>query len=172
MSDFGGHGIGEVSAVVVASHGRDEEDALVAALGASVPYVGLVASRRRGSAVVAGLEVDEDARARVRTPAGLDLGARTPEEVAVSILAEIVQTRPRVKARGGPGPGSAQAAEADDASVGTAVDPVCGMSVAMVEASLHYEVKGQSEVHGVRYWFCGSGCLRAFADDPSAYRKA
>ena len=79
--------------VVVASHGRDEEDALVAALGAGVPYVGLVASRRRGAAVVAGLDVDADARARVRTPAGLDLGARTPEEVAISILAELTAVK-------------------------------------------------------------------------------
>ena len=176
VSAFGGHGIGEVSAVVVASHGRDEEDALVAALGAGVPYVGLVASRRRGAAVVAGLDVDDDVRARVRTPAGLDLGARTPEEVAISILAEIVQTRPRVKGRGAPGPASAPATQIAEELVGIAVDPVCGMSVAVVEASLHYEVKGQSEfkqsdVETVRYWFCGSGCLRAFADDPSSYLK-
>ena len=71
-----------------------------------------------------------------------------------------------MKGRAGSRPESGQAAEAADASVGTAVDPVCGMSVAMVEASLHYEVDT------VRYWFCGSGCLRAFADDPSSYLKA
>ena len=170
VSAFGGHGIDEVSAVVVASHGRDEENALVAALGAGVPYVGLVASRRRGSSVVAGLEVDDEARTRVRTPAGLDLGARTPEEVAVSILAEIVQTRPRVKGRGAPGPASEQLAEMADELTGIAVDPVCGMNVAMVEASLHYDVR--SDAGAVRHWFCGSGCLRAFADDPSAYLQA
>jgi len=82
------------AALVVASHGRGEPDLLAAALRAGVPYVGLVASRRRGEAIVAGLDVDEELRARVRTPAGLDLGARTPEEVALSILAEIVATRP------------------------------------------------------------------------------
>jgi xanthine dehydrogenase accessory factor len=80
-------------AVVVASHGRDEELALEAALEAGVQYVGLVASRTRGEAVVAALDVRDEDRARVRTPAGLDIGARTPEEIALAILAEIVATR-------------------------------------------------------------------------------
>jgi xanthine dehydrogenase accessory factor len=82
------------AALVVASHGRGEPDLLARALRAGVPYVGLVASRRRGEAIVTGLDVDEELRVRVRTPAGLDLGARTPPEVALSILAEIVATRP------------------------------------------------------------------------------
>jgi xanthine dehydrogenase accessory factor len=81
------------AALVVASHGRDEDSALAAALDVGVPYVGLVASRKRGAAVVAELEVSDDDRARVHTPAGLDIGARTPEEIALSILAEIVATR-------------------------------------------------------------------------------
>jgi xanthine dehydrogenase accessory factor len=84
------------AAVVVASHGgRREEAVLTAALAAAVPYVGLVASRRRGEAVVAGLALDDAAAARVHTPAGLDIGARTPEEVALAILAEIVASRPK-----------------------------------------------------------------------------
>ncbi len=143
------------AAVVVASHGRDEEHALTAALASGVPYVGLVASRKRGEAVLASLDVDEAARARVRTPAGLDIGAQTPEEVALSILAEIVAHRRRESGR----PVAAEPA-ADPA---TATDPVCGMSVAAVDASLHLDHDG------VRHWFCGSGCLRAFAADPAAY---
>jgi xanthine dehydrogenase accessory factor len=83
------------AALVVASHGRDEEQALATALDVGVPYVGLVASRRRGAAVVGALEVSDDDKARVHTPAGLDIGARTPEEIALSILAEIVATRRR-----------------------------------------------------------------------------
>jgi xanthine dehydrogenase accessory factor len=81
------------AAVVVASHGRDEEQALIAALDAGVAYVGLVASRKRGAAVLAGLDASDDDRGRVHTPAGLDIGARTPEEIALSILAEMVETR-------------------------------------------------------------------------------
>jgi xanthine dehydrogenase accessory factor len=83
-------GSGDEAAVVVASHGRDEEQALAAALDAAVPYIGLVASRKRGRAVLESLDRPD---ARVHTPAGLDIGARTPEEIALSILAEIVATR-------------------------------------------------------------------------------
>jgi xanthine dehydrogenase accessory factor len=84
---------GDDVAVVVASHGREEERALEAALDAGIPYVGLVASPRRGEAVVAALDARDEDRARIRTPAGLDIGARTPEEIALAILAEIVATR-------------------------------------------------------------------------------
>jgi xanthine dehydrogenase accessory factor len=146
------------TAVVVASHGRDEEAALEAAVRAGVPYVGLVASPKRGSAVVAGLDLTEPQRAAVHTPAGLDIGARTPAEVALSILAEIVALRPRPTAR----PVGAPAASPP----GVATDPVCGMEVVADDAALHLDHEG------VRYWFCGSGCLRAFAADPGAYAPA
>jgi xanthine dehydrogenase accessory factor len=95
-------------AVVVASHGRDEEATLAAALTQGVPYVGLVASRRRGEAVRAALDVDDALRSRLHTPAGLDIGARTPPEIALSILAEIVTER-RAQHRA-PAPVSAPAA--------------------------------------------------------------
>lgn len=153
----------DASAVVVASHGRDEEDALAAALRAKVPYVGLVASRKRGEAVVASLDVCGSMKATVHTPAGLDLGARSPAEIALSILAEIVASRPRPSGR--PISGENQGSDAP-AAPGTAIDPVCGMSVAMVDSSLHLDHDG------TRVWFCGSGCLRAFADDPGAYSTA
>ncbi len=146
----------DAAAVVVATHGRDEEEVLRAALQADVPYVGLVASRKRGEAVLSSLDVCASMKAQVRTPAGLDIGARTPEEVALSILAEIISTRPRQSGR--PVGEGAQPSETE-----SAIDPVCGMSVAMVDASLHLD----HEEH--RYWFCGSGCLRAFAAEPHAY---
>jgi xanthine dehydrogenase accessory factor len=89
-------------ALVVASHGRDEEPALAAALLEGVPYVGLVASPRRGAAVRAALDVPDALRSRLRTPAGLDIHARTPAEIALSILAEIVQERRGGAPRGTP----------------------------------------------------------------------
>ena len=86
-----------VAAVVLASHGGPGEDAaLRATLAADVPYIGLVASRARGEGVVAALDLDGADRARIHTPAGLDIGAGTPEEVALAILAEFVASRPRV----------------------------------------------------------------------------
>ncbi len=138
------------AAVVVASHGRGEEEILAAALAAGVPYVGLVASRRRGAAVV---QVLAPHGQRIHTPAGLDIGGHSPGEVAVSILAEIIASRP-VKPAVVPDP---------VATVGDAVDPVCGMTVATVAASLH------AEHGGVTHWFCGPGCRAAFLDDPGRY---
>ena len=85
------------AAVVTATHGGPDEQAVLrAAVAAGVPYIGLVAKRSRGEAVVAGLGLDGAAADRVHTPAGLDIGARTPEEVALAILAEIVNSRPRL----------------------------------------------------------------------------
>jgi xanthine dehydrogenase accessory factor len=150
----------DVAAVVVATHGRDEVDALAAALRAKVPYVGLVASRKRGDSVVGALDICGSMKANVRTPAGLDIGARTPAEVAMSILAEIVASRPRPSAR---------AVTEDDgaaSSLKTGIDPVCQMTVVALESSLHLDHEGS------RVWFCGSGCLRAFANDPAAYLPA
>jgi xanthine dehydrogenase accessory factor len=196
-----------VVAAIVASHGRGEEEALEAAVRAGVPYVGLVASRKRGEAVVAGLDLDDAQRAAIHTPAGLDIGARTPREVALSILAEIIAARPRPsagRAGGGPatagaaGPGTATAPAASAPSAGdvaagdvvagdvaagevassdvvagevgagdripdVATDPVCGMAVVTGDDALHLDHEG------ARWWFCGTGCLRAFAADPSAY---
>jgi xanthine dehydrogenase accessory factor len=151
----------DTTAVVVATHGRGEEEVLEAALRAGVGYVGLVASPRRGAAVVGSLAVDDVMKARVRTPAGLDIGARTPAEVALSILAEIVAERPRPPDSVAAGAGARPLLPM--AHVATAIDPVCGMSVEMAETSLHLEH------HGERVWFCGSGCKRAFAADPAAY---
>ena len=142
-------------ALVVASHGRGEEPALTAALRLGVPYIGLVASRRRGAAVLAALEVSDEEKARIHTPAGLDIGGRTAPEIALSVLAEIVQER---RAGQLPHPVAAEPA--------SAIDPVCGMTVAAVEASHH------AEVDGVVYWFCAPGCRRAFLKDPGSYLSA
>ena len=81
------------AALVVASHGRGEEPALTAALRLGVPYVGLIASRIRGAGVLAALDVTDEQRSRVHSPAGLDIGGRTAAEIALSVLAELVAER-------------------------------------------------------------------------------
>jgi xanthine dehydrogenase accessory factor len=142
MQPWAGHLEPDVAAMVVASHGKDEEKPLVAALEAGVPYVGLVASTRRGAAVVSALRVSGDLESRVHVPAGLDIGAATAEEVALSILAEIVAGQPRRARQGRP----------LVADVCTAVDPICGMSVTVSPDALHI-----GDVY-----FCGPGCMKAF----------
>ena len=148
------------AAVVVATHGRDEETILDAAHQSGVPYIGLVASRRRGNAV---LDTLPGAAGTVHTPAGLDIGARTPGEVALSILAEIVATRPRRPAQ--PAPLQPQTEAGGEAPAATATDPVCGMEVATVRTSLH------ADHEGTRYWFCGPGCRDAFVAAPDRYES-
>ncbi|TFV86798.1 XdhC family protein [Blastococcus sp. CT_GayMR16] len=142
------------AALVVASHGRGEEPALTAALRLGVPYVGLIASRIRGAAVLAALDVTDEQRSRVHSPAGLDIGARTAAEIALSVLTELVAER-RAAERHAPAPVPA-----------SATDPVCGMTVAAVDSSPHVTIDGTTT------WFCCAGCRTAFVEDPARYAPA
>ena len=149
-------------ALVVAAHGRDELRALRRALEADLPYVGLVASRVRGSAVAAELRAEgvaEERLATLETPAGLDIGARTPEEIALSILARIVAVRRREQA-------VSVRVVAPTRELATAIDPVCGMAVAAAEATPHVDHDGR------RVYFCCDGCRTAFEHDPPRYLTA
>ncbi|MEU6233502.1 XdhC family protein [Kitasatospora sp. NPDC047058] len=151
--EVGAEELADVAAVVIASHGRQEEGLLTHAARAGVPYVALVASRRRGAAVLDGLDLTAEQRDRIHTPAGLWIGARTPGEIAVSILAELVASRHALavhteEAAAGPAPPSAEPQ--------TARDPVCDMTVAVV-ADTPY-----SDAGGHRHWFCSTGCRDRF----------
>jgi xanthine dehydrogenase accessory factor len=146
-------------ALVVAAHGRDELRALRRALEAGLPYVGLVASRVRGAAVAAELRaegVPEERLAALETPAGLAIGARTPEEIALSILARIVAVR-----RGEQTVPVRVVAPAE--VLATAIDPVCGMAVAAAAQTPHIVHEGR------RVYFCCEGCRTSFEHDPPRY---
>ncbi len=184
--------IGSAHAVVIASHGREELETLTAAIDAGVPYVGLVASRRRSAGVLAELSAARPDLTglladRVHSPAGLDIGGRTAAEIALSILAEVVAERARHRRAGevaapdapddvvasepgatASGTIASESSAVAAVSVGaepppgpaTAIDPICGMTVAAVDASLHTDRDGH------RWYFCGSGCQRAFSSAP------
>ncbi|MGH2872710.1 MAG: XdhC family protein [Solirubrobacteraceae bacterium] len=140
-------------AVIVASHGNAEEATLAAALSAGVPYVALVASPRRGAAVRSGLDLPGELRDQLHTPAGLDIGARTPAEIAVSILAELV-ARLRSDPVAERPAGFAQAPAPSVVAVAT--DPVCGMQVAITEQAPRLQRDGKT------FYFCGDGCRNAY----------
>jgi xanthine dehydrogenase accessory factor len=147
---------GPDTAVVVATHGHFDEDALDRALRSDASYVSLVASPRRAAAVVEALQargVPAERLARLKAPAGLDLG-----EIAVSVLAEIVQVR-----RARPAPAASREAPAPAAE---ARDPICGMAVAVATA------RHTSEVGGRRFYFCCGGCKQRFDADPARYGAA
>ena len=159
------------AAVIVASHGHDEERVLTEALRSEVPYVALVASEVRGLAVRDSIDLPEQERARLHTPAGLEIGAETPEEIALAILAEIVALRPKDEAGRAPRPRAAgiEAPPAESPvpvpaepapvalSTETAVDPVCGMEVAVSQASIQLERDGELN------YFCSEGCRDTFS---------
>jgi xanthine dehydrogenase accessory factor len=144
---------------VVATLGQHDEEATRAALALEPGYLGVVASRTRFAQIretlVAG-GVPAAALGRIANPAGLDIGARAPEEVALSILAEIVKVR-RVamdlKPQAAPAPPPAE----------DAIDPVCGMTVSIVAA------KHKAEHAGRTYYFCCGGCRERFVATPDRY---
>jgi xanthine dehydrogenase accessory factor len=147
-------GLTRRASAVVATHADSDEDALDAVLGTDVGYVSLVASRRRAGAIVDRLRdrgVPVDRLGRIKAPAGLDIGAVTPEEIAVSILAEVIQHRRSEKpaeAEADVGQGSAAATEA--------TDPICGMAVEIATARYRSEISGQT------VYFCCLACKETF----------
>jgi xanthine dehydrogenase accessory factor len=157
--------------VVVASHGSYDEEALAAALQKEVAYVALVASNSRAQAVLDYLResgVPEERLQRVKVPAGLDIGAITPEEIALSILAEIVQRHRRKPGRpaGEMGAVHEDRPQASPQSEMEAIDPVCGMTVEIATAKFKTNYNGQT------YYFCARGCQRSFEAEPEKYLVA
>ena len=126
--------------VLVATMGDDDAEILRAVLRAEPAYVGVIASRRRFQL----FGLPEAARARIAAPAGLDLGARTPEEIALSVMAQIVEWR-----RKKPSP-------APEKVIEQAIDPICGMTVSVTTA------RHKAEVDGSTYYFCCAGCRTKF----------
>jgi xanthine dehydrogenase accessory factor len=155
----------ERSMVVVATQGHGDEDMIERAARMRPAYLGLVASRKRGEAVLGYLAergVPREELDRVHAPAGLDLGRTAHEEMAVAILAELVQLRASgALADGPPAPPAGRLLPLAEAT-----DPVCGMTVMVDGAAL------TAEHDGLTYYFCCAGCRRSFADDPHAYLKA
>lgn len=148
--------VGFGDAVVVATQGHFDETALEAALRSEAGYVGLVASSKRATEVMSWLRgrgVSEEAIVRVRAPAGLDLGATTHEEIAVSILAELVAWRA--------GGGARPVVSINPPEV--AIDPVCQMEVDVATA------RWVSEHAGQKYYFCAPGCQKSFEADPARF---
>jgi xanthine dehydrogenase accessory factor len=166
---------GPETAAVVATQGHYDERALEMILRArAASYVGLVASPKRGAAVkeslaqsgITGADIDS-----VRVPAGLDLGARTAPEVAIAILAEIVQSRPDQALDAEPRDQRDQAASREGRNSGgasapppaMALDPVCQMEVEIATA------KHTAEVDGTTYYFCCPRCRSSFVKEPARY---
>jgi xanthine dehydrogenase accessory factor len=162
---------------VVASQGIWDEEAVGLALTREVSYVGLIASPTRAAVVRDWLReettVGDERIAALRAPAGLDLGAETAEEVALSILAELVQVRRgRADFVASPGPATVAAGIPAIVTLDPVVDdivlldPVCGMTVERATA------RHLAEHDGVIYAFCSIGCRTRFIKEPATYLAA
>jgi len=162
--------VSPLSFLVVATHGEYDEPALRGAFATNVPYIGLVASPKRGAAVrdsLAAAGVSPQDLARMKFPAGLDIGAHRGDEIALSIMAEIIQVRQGLEQLAWE---DAEAAAEADVSAATpaaepavAIDPICQMEV-KIEGALHTHEWG-----GRTWYFCCDGCRRKFAEDPEAW---
>jgi xanthine dehydrogenase accessory factor len=158
--------------IVVASHGNYDEDMLVAALQSQAPYVALIASKKRASAILQYLNesnLTQEQIARLKYPAGLDFGAVTPEEIALSILAEIIQRRRQLRITNysrAQSPVSNLELPIAQNHPNEVRDPVCGMTVEI--ATAHFT----SQYEGTMYYFCAAGCKRSFDKEPQKYIQA
>ncbi|HEY7406264.1 MAG TPA: XdhC family protein [Candidatus Angelobacter sp.] len=156
--------------IVVSTQGEGDEEALEQALKTDAGYVAFVASKTKAEKVFDYLRsrgIAAEKIKRITAPAGLDIQAKSPEEIAVSILAQIIQLRGQAKETAG------QAKSSSDASIpllnviqAEARDPVCGMSVNPGKA------RHKSEYEGAAYYFCCAGCKQAFDREPKRYLAA
>lgn len=176
--DLDAAGVTENSLIVVATQGQYDELAVDKALGSPAAFIGLIASRKRSKAVMDWLrDVDytEDALARVKAPAGLDLGSLKHDEIAVGVLAELVQfnaaRKPSIVAPPEPEAPAATTSSAPEAlplvsapdGPVDAVDPVCDMLVDIASARFVSEHEGQN------YYFCCPACKKKFEAGPARY---
>ncbi len=146
---------------VVATMGERDEEAIRAAIAIAPAYLGVVASSRRFAQMRETLlaqDVPAAALDAIRSPAGIAIGAHTPEEIALAVLAEIVERRraamPRVEEK------------EEEAAAAQAIDPICGMTVEVAGARHTAEHAGQT------YYFCCGGCRARFLADPERYTAA
>jgi len=150
--------------VVVSTQGEGDEAALEQALNSGAGYVAFVASKTKAGKVLEYLQdkgMTPEKAQRLRAPAGLNIGAKSPEETAVSVLAEIIQIRA----------GAAKAAQQPQNNKAIALpivntdakDLVCGMTVDTTRA------KYKTEHQGKMFYFCCAGCKKAFETSPQKY---
>ena len=148
--------------IIVCTQGEEDEKAMESALQTQVPYVAFVSSRRKANGIFNYLKqagIPMERLQQVKTPAGLDIKAKTHEEVAVSILAEIIEFRRS----------ETYAKTFDHPASGTKlsdelyINPVCGVPVQKNSA------KHVIDYEGEKYYFCCDGCKVSFEKEPEKY---
>jgi xanthine dehydrogenase accessory factor len=158
--------ISPASAIVICTQGENDEQALQQVLPQEVFYKGFVASLKKRTALFNTLleqGIEKDKIEAIHSPAGIDINAKTPEEVAVSILAEIIQEKNKLHPTGfneffGTGTGAAPPQYY--------INPVCGIPVDINNP------KHVVEYNHENVYFCCDGCKVQFDADPEKYIKS
>ncbi|MEM6630341.1 MAG: XdhC family protein [Bacteroidota bacterium] len=148
--------------IVVCTQGEQDEIMMEAALRSPIPYVAFVSSRRKANAIfkyLRDVKIPIERLQQVRTPAGMDIGAKIPEEVALSILAQIVQELRSEKEE------EAVATPTIDSNSDIYINPVCEVPVKKSTAKHVLEYKG------AKVYFCCDGCKHTFEQNPEPYTE-
>jgi xanthine dehydrogenase accessory factor len=154
--------------VLVATMSERDADVIEAAAQLAPAYLGVITSRVRFAQlreILLARGISAGVLERIAAPAGLDIGARTPEEIALSIMAQIVERRRSMPEAPQAGT-SASTGALQPEKPRVAIDPVCGMSVTITGARHTAEVKNST------YYFCCAGCRTKFLADPARYASA
>jgi xanthine dehydrogenase accessory factor len=149
--------------IVVATQGEHDQEALEAALQTNARYISFIASHAKAQKVIALLSekgVPPETLSRIKAPAGLDIGTSVPEEIAVSILAEIIQMR-----RAGVSHARSQLTYKSKASSSIFKDPVCGMDVEGSDSGI------TSLYEGRLFYFCCTSCKQEFDRNPEKFKS-
>ena len=152
------------TSILVATQGEQDETALEQALQQKYAYLGFVASKKKKESVFSYLEdlgLDKKAIHEIKSPAGIDINAKKPEEVAISILAEIIQVRNNL-------PANFAFTQFDDTRTEAGkpkfyINPVCGVPVDINNPKHIIEYKNEL------VYFCCDGCKVKFEEDPEKY---
>ena len=164
-ADFTTADVSSASVVIIATQGHGDEEAVEQAVAGRPAFVGLVASRKRGEAVLGYLAdrgVSKELLDEVRVPVGFDLGHTSHPEIAVAVLAELVELRAK-GALSRRTVTTTVSPVAEPMAPGTAIDLVCGMTVPADNTSRPFEFEGET------YYFCCPGCRVAFEKDPAKF---
>jgi len=138
--------------VIIATMGERDHEFAEAILPSDVRYIGIVASKKRGDDILSYLRnkgYSDDLISKIKVPAGININAVSPEEIALSIIAEIIKVSREAKAK--------EVTEEE-------IDPVCGMRV--LKSSPYY-----STFDNRVYYFCSKYCKEKFDSNPQIYFK-
>ena len=152
---------GSETFIVVATQGEHDEEALEHALRTDARYISFIASHAKAQKVISLLAekgASPQMLGRIKAPAGLLIGTSSPQEIAVSIIAEIIQAQKRCPTENSLPQESGSKEDSEPAT-----DPVCGMAVDACGSTY------QSEYEGRSFYFCCAGCKQTFDRQPESF---